>query len=53
MVDGQESEQALIKWVGQSQDDATWVEVVSFQQQFLDFNLEDKVVSKEEGIVRE
>lgn len=48
-----EREQVLIKWVGQSMDDATWLEVEPFQQQFPDFNLGDKVVSKRERIVRE
>lgn len=50
---GQEVTQILIKWVGQSEDDATWLEVEHFQRQFPDFNLEDKVVSKREGVVVE
>lgn len=45
---GKEVTQVLIKWLGQPKDDATWLEMEPFQQQFHDFNLGDKIVSKGE-----
>lgn len=45
-----EEEQVLVKWAGQHDDDATWIDVANFCGQFPDFNLADKVVSKSDGI---
>lgn len=45
-------QQLLIKWQGKSAEDATWEDAITIQSQFPHFNLEDKVVVSEGGIVR-
>ncbi|CAH9118783.1 unnamed protein product [Cuscuta epithymum] len=42
-------EELLVKWAGQSTDEATWMNKTSFLSQFPDFNLEDKVLPKEDA----
>lgn len=51
--EGKHVTQILIKWERQSKDDTTWMEVEQFQKKFPDFNFEDMVVSKRQGVVRE
>jgi hypothetical protein len=43
--------QVLVQWEQQPTEEATWEDIVSLQQKFPSFNLEDKVDFKEEGIV--
>jgi hypothetical protein len=44
--------QILVHWQGYSPADATWESLSDFQQRFLAFVLEDKDVSKGEGVLR-
>jgi len=44
--------QVLIHWQNTSQEDATWENVNDMEEAFPSFNLEDKVNSKGEGIVK-
>lgn len=44
--------QVLIQWQGKSKDEATWEDLAVIQEQFTDFNLEDKVHALEGSIVR-
>ena len=41
--------QLLIQWEGQDPSDATWENTHEFQQDFPDFNLEDKVSFEDKG----
>ena len=43
--------QVLVQWEGQAPSDATWESTQEFQQDFPDFNLEDKVNFEGEGNV--
>ncbi|CAH9076384.1 unnamed protein product [Cuscuta epithymum] len=43
-------EELLVKWAGQSTDDATWMDKARFRGQFPDFNLEDKVLPREDEV---
>jgi len=43
---------SLIKWKHKSLDDVTWEDDAFLRGQFPDFSLEDKVVSKEQGVDR-
>ncbi|KAD2393577.1 hypothetical protein E3N88_40554 [Mikania micrantha] len=43
--------QVLVQWEGLNQAEATWEDLVSVQQSFPTFHLEDKVVFKEGGNV--
>ncbi|KAG6384019.1 hypothetical protein SASPL_156184 [Salvia splendens] len=45
-----EVEQLLVKWKGEGEDGATWIDLQHFMGQFPDFDLEDKVDSKGDGI---
>jgi len=42
----------MVQWQGKSAQNATWEDRLTNQDQFPDFNLEDKVALKREGIVR-
>jgi len=42
----------LVQWEEESEIAATWEDVLTIKDQFLDFHLEEKVVEKEESIVR-
>lgn len=44
--------QSLVQWKHKSSDDVTWEDDAFIRGQFPDFNLEDKVVAKEDGIDR-
>lgn len=44
--------QVMVQWQGKSAQNATWEDRLTNQDQFPDFNLEDKVALKREGIVR-
>ncbi|XP_051137558.1 uncharacterized protein LOC127255849 [Andrographis paniculata] len=48
--DGSEEDQVLVRWVGQTEDDATWVDLSEFRRQFPDFNLGNKVFLKRDGV---
>jgi len=52
MQAGTEVHQSLIKWKNKTVDDVTWEDDEFLRGQFPDFSLEDKTVSKEEGIDR-
>jgi len=52
MQAGTEVHQSLIKWKNKTLDDVTWEDDEFLRGQFPDFSLEDKTVSKEEGIDR-
>lgn len=43
--------QVLVQWKGQTKEEPTWINVMDFQNQFPQFNLEDKVVCQEAGNV--
>ena len=43
--------QVLVQWEGTDEAEATWENVFEFQANFPNFNLEDKVVLKGDGIV--
>lgn len=45
-------DQVLIQWSGKGKEEATWEEKDVIQNQFPEFNLEDKVASSEGGIAR-
>ncbi|KZV19421.1 hypothetical protein F511_08762 [Dorcoceras hygrometricum] len=51
-VGGEQVQQVLIRWKGRTDEEDTWEEVAALQNQFPDFSLEDKAISKEAGIVR-
>ncbi|PWA71682.1 hypothetical protein CTI12_AA283380 [Artemisia annua] len=46
---GSPVKQVLVQWVGGSPQDATWEWVTDFQLAYPSYDLEDKVVSEEEG----
>lgn len=53
LLQGDEAiQQVLIQWQGKSDEEATWEEKATIQEQFPDFNLEDKVSFEGENIVR-
>ena len=43
--------EALVQWVGASEEDATWKPYDALQQQFSNLNLEDKIFLQGEGNV--
>lgn len=43
-------EESLIKWKCLPQNDATWEDAQELKKRFLNMNLEDKVLMKDEGI---
>ncbi|MCI74538.1 RNA-directed DNA polymerase (Reverse transcriptase), partial [Trifolium medium] len=41
--EGQRVKQVLIQWTGKAVEEATWEDMVTMNNQFPEFNLEDKV----------
>ncbi|KAF7801788.1 Retrotransposable element Tf2 [Senna tora] len=51
-MDGALQYQVLVQWAGSSRDEATWEEWSTLVEVFSDINLEDKIISKGELLIR-